>query len=287
MAILTPTGDKATADDPVRPDAAVSGGDRGVRWRRVAVIASAMIAAGGISAGMGIIGMAINDGARGSFTTTPTLLNPAGFSFSIWTLIYLGLLAYVAWQMTSSGAHNRRAKSVAKLAALSMLLNAAWILAVQLDWAVLSLVVITSLMINLVVLVVRLSRSAPRTRTELLLLDGVFGLYLAWVIVCTLPNAAIVVHLGGAVFDPAIRQALAVAALLGIAAVGVMVAARTRVVAPVLAGLLWGTLTIGLARMSEPPYSATMSMVAFAASLAIAAAWLARSVRGHQLKKRA
>lgn len=287
MAILSPTREKPAAQNGEDPPPSVRTGPAfgtSTRWR-AAVAVSAGIAGAGLAAGLGIIGMAINDGARGSFATVGTYMNPARFSFSVWSVIYLGLLAYVAWQMTKSGSRNHRARQVAKLAALSMVLNAAWILAVQLDLAVASLFVMAALLINLFVLVGRLSHSAPRSRTEWVLLDGVFQLYLSWVLVSSFPNAAIVLRLEGLQLASNIAQGLAVTILVGIAVIALAVARRGWAGYPMLVGLLWGTATIALARLSEPPYALPVAVAAFGASAAIVLAMIWRHARAGTILK--
>ena len=74
-----------------------------------------------------------------------------------------------------------RQRRVGWLVALSMLLNAAWILSIQAGWLTFSVLVIAALIATLVVVVVRLTRSRPSLWVEAVLLDGTMGLYLGWV----------------------------------------------------------------------------------------------------------
>src|SRR3954467_6455619 len=55
----------------------------------------------------------------------PTVLTPAGYAFSIWSLIYLGLLAFSVYQALP--ANTVRYRPVRSLYILSCLLNCIWI----------------------------------------------------------------------------------------------------------------------------------------------------------------
>ncbi len=52
---------------------------------------------------------------------------PAGYVFSIWGLIYLGLLAYAVYQALPAQAENPTLRSIGYLFVLSCLANIAWI----------------------------------------------------------------------------------------------------------------------------------------------------------------
>ena len=54
----------------------------------------------------------------------PNLFAPAGYVFSIWGLIYLGLLAFAVYQLTPSGRQSRAVARVGWLFALSNAANA-------------------------------------------------------------------------------------------------------------------------------------------------------------------
>ena len=52
---------------------------------------------------------------------------PAGFTFSIWGVIYLGLLAFAYYQSRPDQAGNSRLKSISDLFVYSCLANIAWL----------------------------------------------------------------------------------------------------------------------------------------------------------------
>ncbi|CAH0144666.1 MULTISPECIES: tryptophan-rich sensory protein [unclassified Microbacterium] len=162
------------------------------RVRRIVValtIAGSIVAA---LAGSGLFGGAsIADAAGGAFAADATVLAPAGFAFSVWSVIYLGLVAYAIWQLVPAQAAKPRHRAVGYGIAASALLNAVWIVCV-LAWRIAeSFVIIVVLLGVLLMTFVRACRrDGRRTVAEIVLIDGVIGLYLGWVTVAAAANLA-------------------------------------------------------------------------------------------------
>ena len=89
------------------------------------VTASAVVMVIGTLAGFGLLGTRVEESSGGALSSQATLVAPATTAFSIWSLIYLGLLGYLVWQWRAGA--SRRAARIAWLAAASMVLNAAWL----------------------------------------------------------------------------------------------------------------------------------------------------------------
>lgn len=97
-----------------------------VRWSTLLITAIAIV---GAFVGSGLLGgTPVQDAAGGWLSSTATPIAPAGTAFRIWSLIYLGLAGYAVWQL---GESSLRLDRVRWLIALSALLNALWIGAVQ------------------------------------------------------------------------------------------------------------------------------------------------------------
>lgn len=162
------------------------------RVRRIVV---ALTVAGSLVAalfGSGLFGgQGIADAAGGAFAADATVLAPAGFAFAIWSVIYLGLLAYALWQFVPAQAAKPRHRAVGYGVAASALLNAVWIVCV-LAWRIAeSFVIIVVLLAVLLATFVRACRRPRRgTVAEAVLIDGVIGLYLGWVTVAAAANLA-------------------------------------------------------------------------------------------------
>lgn len=121
-----------------------------------------------------------------------SLFTPAGFTFSIWGVIYLALLAFVVWQALPA---QRRSDKVAALSPwfkASCLLNALWILVWHYDLLVLSMLVMLCILASLIMIYRRLiTRLGIASRVEHLVLYLPFSLYTGWITVATIANASI------------------------------------------------------------------------------------------------
>ncbi|WP_394553240.1 tryptophan-rich sensory protein [Agromyces sp. MMS24-JH15] len=240
------------------------------------VAASALVAIAGAVVGSGVFGgTPIRDAADGAFASDATLLAPAGPAFAIWTAIYAGLVAYAVWQALPAQRHQHRQRRLGWAVAASMLLNAAWILAVQAGLLALSAVVIVVLLGVLCVAYVRCARTPPHRLREAVVVDGTIGAYLGWVCVATAANVAAVLVAAG--FDgwgiPAEAWAIGVIALAAAAVAGLGVVSRGGV-APMLAAS-WGLAWIAVARLTGEPQSAAVAAAAIVAIVAIAVVTLA------------
>ena len=191
----------------------------------ILVIVSALVAVVGGFLGSGaVIGTPIAEAADGALSATATLVAPAGPAFSIWSVIYLGLLAYAVWQALPAQQRSARQRILRRPIAATMLLNAAWILVVQWGQVFLSVVVIVALLASLAVVFALLIRhpvertSTAATAVDTVVTDGTFGLYLGWVTIATVANAsawlASIGWTGGATLWAVV--VLVVAALVGL-----------------------------------------------------------------------
>ncbi|GAA3861856.1 tryptophan-rich sensory protein [Leifsonia kafniensis] len=242
------------------------------RVRQATVFILALLAIAGAMIGSGAVGgTPIQDAAGGALAADATLIAPAGPAFSIWSVIYLGLLAYAVWQLFPSQATRAVHRRVGYLIALSLLLNAAWIGTVQLGQLGLSVVVIVALLVVLgltFAVLQRTPRGAVTTAAgvwEAIVLDGTIGLYLGWVTIATAANVtAWLTELGftgwGIQPDAWGVAVIAVAAVVGVATA---IAGRGRLT-PAIA-LAWGLGWLAVARLAGEPES---QLVGIAAALA-------------------
>ena len=117
----------------------------------------------------------------------PTVITPAGWAFSIWGLIYLGLLAFSLLQLLSSKAAALDGVRIPYL--VSCVLNCAWILLWHHFHTGVCSIVIVLLLASLFWVLIRLPE--PASFVESALTKGVFGLYAGWVTVATFVNFAV------------------------------------------------------------------------------------------------
>ncbi len=115
----------------------------------------------------------------------PNLFTPAGFAFSIWGLIYSGLLAFlIKILMTSDTAIVSR---LFPWFAINSLANMAWIFVWHYLQVVTSLVLMLVLLTSLIYLTAEL-RSSTRPSKEIRFFKAVFEVYLGWITVATVAN---------------------------------------------------------------------------------------------------
>lgn len=258
--------------------------DRARRW---VVLVSAVVALVVSTAGSGALGgTPIDEAAGGALSATSSLVAPAGPAFAIWGAIYAGLLALAVWQLVAARPDDPRQRAVGWWLAASMLLNAAWVLVVQAGSVALSVLVIAALAAVLGVALARLARLAP-TRAgsspsgwvERLLVDGVTGFYLGWVLIAAVANVAAALVSAGVGGLGLGEGAWAVVVLVAAAALGAGVCLAGRRVAPALS-LAWGLAWVSVGRADGPDTSAVVVVVAALAAVAVVVAGVVAGVRG-------
>lgn len=192
-------------------------------------------------------GTPISEAAGGALSADATPVAPAGPAFSIWSVVYLGLVGYAVLQALPAARSSARHAALRTWAAVSALLNAAWIWTVQLGSVTASVAVIVLLLVVLARVLVLLVRRPPQNPFDTLLTDGTFGLYLGWVCVATVANVSAWIGTWGvgafAGWEAAGAALSGAAALIGIATA---VWTRGRV-APALA-TAWGLAWIAVGR---------------------------------------
>ena len=225
------------------------------RIRQVAVTASAVFMVVGTLFGIGVIGTRVEESAGGSLSATATLLAPAVRAFSIWSVIYAGLIAYVVWQWLPSQTASPRARRIGWLAAASMVLNGVWLLVTQVGQLWLSVVVIVALAVVLGLLMQRLGRPRNAGTVEKLVVDGTFGLYLGWVSVATAANITATLVASGVNPPLEVAELWAVGVLAVAAGIGVLLARVLDARLGVALAMGWGLAWIAVGRLAGEPAS--------------------------------
>ncbi|AMM20835.1 hypothetical protein AX769_12650 [Frondihabitans sp. PAMC 28766] len=247
--------------------------------RQIVVVVSAVLAIVGAFAGSGVLfGTPINEAAGGALAADATLIAPGTGAFQIWGLIYLGLVVYAVWQLLPSQRHAERHRRLGYLVAVSLLLNAAWILSIQFDLLWLSVPVIAALLIVLGVAFVRAVRTRASGPADVVVTDGTIGLYLGWVCVATAANITAWLQASGFQGVGIAPAAWAVVVLAVAAAVGVLLAVVGRGrIAPMLS-LGWGLAWVAEARLSGDLLSSPTAVAAILATVVVVIATVALRV---------
>jgi hypothetical protein len=114
---------------------------------------------------------------------------PAGYVFSIWGLIYLGLLAYSWFQIRPDQADNPRLNSISNLYIGSCLANIIWLILWHFNLFALTLLAMLSLLILLILVFLKLQPGRLVTPAfEKWVVDIPFEIYLGWISVATIAN---------------------------------------------------------------------------------------------------
>ena len=114
---------------------------------------------------------------------------PAGYVFSIWSVIYLGLIAYAVFQLLPAQRENPRLSQTGWWFVLSCAANSAWLFLWHYGYFALSVIAMLTLLISLIVIYVRLGvgqQAVPSGERWLVQLP--FSIYLGWVTVATIAN---------------------------------------------------------------------------------------------------
>ncbi len=119
------------------------------------------------------------------------LFTPAGYTFSIWSVIYLGLITFTLYQLLPSLSDNVRVQRIDILFCVTCFLNVAWLFAWHFQWLGISLVVMALLLATLAVMYTMLTgRKGRSTATHRLMVVLPIRVYFAWICVASLANLA-------------------------------------------------------------------------------------------------
>ncbi|POH60165.1 TspO/MBR family protein [Arthrobacter glacialis] len=249
--------------------------------RQLVVAASAVFAVIGSFIGSGAAGgTPIQNASNGALAADATLIAPYGPAFSIWSVVYLGLVAYAVWQFLPAQKSARRHRLLGYPAAASLILNAAWILSIQFDQLWLSVPIIVALLAVLSWIFVLLLRNKPLNIWDAVVTDGTMGLYLGWVCVATAANiAAVLVSAGfdGFGLNP---EGWAVVVVAVATAVGIALAIYGKGRLAPAASLCWGLAWVAVARLNGDLLSTPTAIAALVGAAAVAAVTVVVRLRG-------
>jgi hypothetical protein len=117
------------------------------------------------------------------------LFVPAGYVFSIWGLIYIGLLAYAIYQALPAQRSNPRLARVDPLFVVASVANVAWLFFWHYNLFLLTLVAMLTLLASLIAIYLALGIGRGPTSTgERWAVRVPFSIYLGWVSVATIAN---------------------------------------------------------------------------------------------------
>lgn len=150
-----------------------------------------------------------------------SLFTPAGYVFGIWGVIYLALMLYAVYQALDAQRDNPRLRKTGWWFVVSCIANIAWLLCWHYLQFPLSMLAMLVLLASLMVIYHLLETGRSQVSLgEQLLARVPFSIYLGWISVATIANAAVMLitlNWNGLGLSPQIWTAIVitVAALLG------------------------------------------------------------------------
>lgn len=223
-------------------------------------------------------GTPIQEAAGGALSADATPLAPAGSAFSIWSVIYAGLVGYAIWQLTPAARASERQHELRPWALASVVLNSVWIWTVQFDWLAVSVLVIVALLAVLIRIMYILGRPSTGRWADLVFSELTFGLYFGWVLIATFANTF--AWLGAAGVEGMLTLP---AGVVGIVVAGVVAVVAALIdggrIAPALA-TGWGLGWVAAARTTGQFESPALVWTAgIAAAVVVAAPIVVRAIR--------
>lgn len=208
----------------------------------------------------------------------PVRFTPAGYVFSIWSLIYLGLIAYAIYQALPSQRANPRLRAITWPFILSCMANTTWIVVWHYGFTWVALGLIITFLLSLIVIYIRLYPSFPTVSTaERWTTHIPFRIYTGWLTVATIANATIALYDVGWQGAPLTAATWAALLVVIATAIGLFFALRLRDAAYTLV-LVWAFVGIYVEQNDAPTIAYTALVMAGVLGVAavIALVWRQR-----------
>jgi TspO/MBR family len=180
------------------------------------------------------------------------LFVPAGYVFSIWGLIYIGLIAYGVYQALPAQRENPRLARADSLFIIASVANVAWLFFWHYNLFLLTLVAMLTLLASLIgiYLVLGIGRGKV-SRAEQWAVRVPFSVYLGWISVATIANVTDVLDFvgwNGWGLEPAAWAAI----MLGVGVILAALMAFTRHDVAYVLVFVWAYIGIALKQASTP-----------------------------------
>lgn len=123
-----------------------------------------------------------------------TYITPAGYAFSIWSLIYVLLAGFVIYQFRSGSGSRDSVQGIGIWFVLSCIFNMSWLFLWHYLYIELSVAAMVLLLVALIVIYRRTRSIVDPTAGEKWLVKLPFSIYLGWISVATIVNVSIVLE---------------------------------------------------------------------------------------------
>ncbi|MFF2889649.1 tryptophan-rich sensory protein [Paenibacillus sp. NPDC057967] len=186
----------------------------------------------------------------------PVLVTPAGYAFSIWSIIYMLLFLFVIYGFTKDGRASSRVSAIGVFFFLSCLFNIGWLLLWHYEQLTSSVFMMFALLITLGIVYGNINRTQPARQAERWSVRLPFSIYLGWICVATIVNVAVALSAGG--WDGfGLADTMWAIIMLGIATVvALAMGLWYRDVASMLV-FIWAFIAIGIKQQAYPEVAYT------------------------------
>jgi benzodiazapine receptor len=180
------------------------------------------------------------------------LFVPAGYVFSIWGVIYIGLLAYTFYHALPAQRENPRMRQTGWLVSLSSLCNGIWIFFWHYGYYALTVLTMLALLGILIAIYLRLNIGRTHfSAAEKWAVSIPFSIYLGWITVATIANVTdVLAYYGwtGAGIDPVVWTVILL--MVGVILAGIMAFTRSDIAYMLV--LVWAFAGISMRWLNLP-----------------------------------
>ncbi|MEM9568935.1 MAG: tryptophan-rich sensory protein, partial [Cyanobacteria bacterium P01_E01_bin.34] len=151
------------------------------------------------------------------------LITPENYAFSVWGIIFLGLISFAFFQARSSQRHNPQIQRIGFLLVASSLAQILWVIVFLMRWFSLSLVAMIAILLPLMEAYRRLQVGKQRVSPPQQWFVRIpISLYLSWLALATILNVAIALTAldwSGGGISPVLWTGMAMVLAAGVAAI--------------------------------------------------------------------
>lgn len=180
----------------------------------------------------------------------PTQITPAGYAFTIWSLIYFGLLIFTVLQALPSNSSKHLFVTLRPAFILNCAANCAWLAAWQYELIGISVILMFTLLVSLAWISSKVSDVS--TAGELLFVRAPFNLYFGWITLAAIINVSVFLVSSGVSTDSVFGTVAAVVLIVVAAALGTIVRFGLGAFSFAMAGA-WGITAIAVKQSANTP----------------------------------
>ena len=236
--------------------------------RRILVLLAAVFA---VLAGYAQTALNIGQTPAEFSADSDATLRVAGYAFSIWGVIYFGLIAYGVYQVWPKTPETPLLRRLAWPSLAALVGIAIWIFAAAFDWEGMTIALIVGSAVVLILPLMSLgSDMAAAPLRERALVVWPLGLLAGWLTIASAVNILTVVTGNGMLPSMLPPTGWAILAVVVVVAIAVLVTARTRLLAYPIP-IVWGLIAVFAAEQERGNQTLAFTAMGAAILLAIAA----------------